>query len=124
MNEKKKEDMLRKRDERFGQVIRPAENVQRPAIPPDTTEEVKPKAWMTRQSYHIQLNAEDIEFVERYTYWRKVALGGRKWTISDTLTDALRMLAKHTQIDVKPIPDWVPKRKRKKQQRNDDQVKD
>lgn len=121
MDEKAREEFLRKRQERMGQVIPQTQPVNEPAPEPTTENSTvsdgtgtgSPKVWMARQSYHVWLNPTDIEFLERYIYWRGVA-ANKKWTVSDALTDAIRMLQKHTPVEVKPIPEWVPRRRKRK----------
>lgn len=110
MDEKLKTDYLKKRMERLGEVI-PTTITPTVFRKEDAADENSPKEWKKRTCWHIWVNPEDREFLERYIYWRSCAMK-RKVTYSDAITDAVKSLKKHCPIEVKPIPDWVPRRKK------------
>ena len=65
-----------------------------------------------KQCYHLLIPRDCIDFIERYSYWMSVARQKRH-TYSDTISDAIHLLMKYSKVEVKPIPEWVPKRKKR-----------
>lgn len=125
MDEKTKAEFLKKRQDRLGGVV-PTTTVPKPEPTPvaETKEGDKPvKPWQLRKSFHIWINPEDLEYLNQYMYWRGCSLG-KKVTYSDAISEAVRMLRKHSSVELKPIPDWVPRPKKRAKKEKVKEIED